>query len=181
MRGSLWAAVGLSLLVCSCGGGDDGGGSGGSGAGGTAAGGSAGGGATGGTGGAAGGSGGSGGATGGSGGTTASGGSGAGFGVGDCLPSEQAGDHCADATYQYEYMCIGSPTPPPAADCQAPSTPLPAGTGYCCSVALCQRQKGTEYLCTDPKKPNSYLCHSAAPAPAGCDSVGSIGYQYCCP
>lgn len=167
MKGSLWAVVGLSLLVCACGGGDDGGGSGGSGAGGTN------------TGGTAGAGGGSGGTS--AGGSTSSGGSGAGFGVGDCLPSEQAGDHCADATYQYEYFCMGSPTPPPAADCQAPSTPLPAGTGYCCSVALCQRQKGTEYLCTDASKPNSYLCHSAAPAPAGCDSVGSIGQQYCCP
>lgn len=169
----LWliAVLGVAFLSA-CGSDDGGGGSGGSSSGGASTGGASSGGAAGAS------SGGVGGASGGAGGS--SGGSSL-DAPGDCMPSEQAGDHCSDATYQYEYFCMTGDTTKPTADCQQPTSPLPAGSGWCCTAAVCQRQKGTEYLCTNAAKPNSYLCHTAAPAPAGCDSVGSIGQQYCCP
>jgi hypothetical protein len=93
-----------------------------------------------------------------------------------CLPSMM----CAgDPAHTFRYLCNATQSLQPETECVA--TTVGPAMGYCCAHPLCIRQVGTEYLCMDASRPNSFLCATGATPPTGCAPVGSAGVQVCCP
>jgi hypothetical protein len=97
-----------------------------------------------------------------------------------CLPMDSRSECDDDAEHPYPYACNAMQVAQPERSCVKATTTLPL-TLYCCANPLCVRQLGTEYLCTDSAKPDSYLCSEAATHPEACDDVGSVSVQMCCP